>query len=114
MPLITLDCPRLPSVAPDCPRSPSTTLDHPRLPSIVARLVSGALDVRVYDDRFHAVWEQPVYFSVGVHFLLRVISYWAVAKSSRTFGLGLKNFDKQRVHASKLRAVPTALLPQPS
>lgn len=80
----------------------------------VAQLVTGALDVRVYDHRFHAVWEQPVYFSVGLHCLLRVLSLYVVSKQRKNFGLGLKNFDKQHVHASKLRSVPAALLSQPA
>lgn len=52
--------------------------------------MDGALTVRVYNDRFHAIWEQPVYFSVAAHALFRFLSFWSVCKATRTFGHGLK------------------------
>lgn len=56
----------------------------------VARLAPGQISVRVYDPRFEAVWEQPVYFFVALHALLRAISVWAVCRAPAYFGLGLK------------------------
>jgi len=80
----------------------------------VSQLREGAISVLVYDDRFFAVWEQPVYFMAAVHCLARVLSFWAARKSIRTFGHGLKNSRDKQVVASTLRALPPALRRQPA
>ena len=53
-------------------------------------LVSGVYEVLIYDQKYATVWEMPVYSTVGVLIIVRLIVAYVLAQTTRNFGRGMK------------------------
>lgn len=58
----------------------------------VGSLVSGVYEVLIYNQKYAAVWEMPVYACVGILLVVRLIVAYVLAQQTRNFGRGLKGF----------------------